>query len=187
LLPEDIRVLSARRVPASFHARLSARSKVYRYQIYRGSVLPPHHVREHYHYPYPLDLGLLERAARMFEGEHDFASFAARSGEKKDRRDEVGRVSNGTPGGSGNGEAARNTIRYISSCRLDLRGKRLIFQVEGNGFLHHMVRNMIGTLLEVGRGRISLRRFEELLRTRDRTRAGFTAPAHGLILVRVRY
>ena len=161
-LPGDIRVLSARRTSAHFHARRSARSKVYRYQIYRGAVLPPHLAREHYHYPYPIDIARMQRAARRFVGNHDFASFAA-----------------GTP--------EKDTVRRILRCGLKSAGLRLVFTVEGTGFLHHMVRNMVGTLLEVGRGRMSLRAFGTLFRTRDRGLAGFTAPAHGLILMKVRY
>ncbi len=187
LLPREVRVLSATRVPLSFHARLSARSKIYRYQIYRGAVLPPRYAREYYHYPYPLDMGIMERAARLFEGEHDFASFAARTGEKDRRRTRGKDTKLSVSEESEASGHAPGTIRLIHSCRLNLRGRHLTFQVEGSGFLHHMVRNMIGTLLELGRGRISLDDFEELFRTRDRTRAGFTAPAHGLVLLKVRY
>ena len=79
-LPPDIRILSAREVPADFHARRSARSKVYRYQIYRGAVMPPHLAREFFHYPYPMDIERMEQAAAMFAGTHDFASFAAKGG-----------------------------------------------------------------------------------------------------------
>jgi tRNA pseudouridine38-40 synthase len=163
VLPLDIRILSARKVPADFHALQSARSKIYRYQIYCGHVLPPHLAREHFHFPYPLDLGIMRQAAELFVGEHDFASFAARSGGKE------------------------RTVRRISSCRLKSAGRRLTLTVEGNGFLHHMVRNMVGTLLELGRGLMTLPDFEGLFRCRDRTLAGFTAPARGLILLRVRY
>jgi len=163
-LPRDIRILAARRVPSGFHARHDARSKIYRYQIYRGAVVPPHLAREHYHFPYPLDVPLMRTAARQFIGEHDFASFTP------------AKVS-----------GARATVRRILGCNLKTRGNRLIFSVEGNGFLQYMVRNMIGTLLELGRGRMSSRQFEDLFRKRDRTLAGFTAPAQGLILVRVRY
>ena len=162
-LPPDIRILSARDVPADFHARKSAQSKIYRYQIYRGPVMPPHLAREHFHFPYPLDLDSMERAAGLFVGAHDFASFAAGGGGQK------------------------NTIRRIFSCRLRSTGRRLLFTVEGNGFLHHMVRNMVGTLLELGRGLMTLREFEALFELRDRTQAGFTVPAHGLILLKVRY
>ncbi len=161
-LPRDIRVLSARRVHAGFHARYAAHSKVYRYQIYRGRVLLPHLAREHFHYPYPLDVARMQEAACGFVGEHDFASFAA-----------------GTP--------EKNTVRRIFRCDLRSKGRLLILTVEGDGFLHHMVRNMTGTLLEVGRGRMSLEEFRRLFNQRDRRLAGFTVPAHGLILLKVRY
>jgi tRNA pseudouridine38-40 synthase len=163
-LPRDIRILSAARVPLDFHARRNARSKTYRYQIYRGRVIPPHLAREHYHYPYPIDVALMQSAARHFIGEHDFASFTPQ------------KVS-----------GTKATLRRIFDCELTERGRRLVFSVEGNGFLQYMVRNMIGTLLELGRGRMSLRQFEDLFQKRDRTLAGFTAPAHGLILLKVRY
>jgi tRNA pseudouridine38-40 synthase len=135
---------------------------VYRYQIFLGPVLPPHLTREHYHYPYPIDIRRMQQAAGEFLGEHDFASFAA-----------------GTP--------EQNTVRRILRCEVKNSGRRLTLTVEGNGFLHHMVRNMAGTLLEVGRGLMSMDDFRELFAKRDRTLAGFTAPAHGLILVKVRY
>jgi len=163
ILPRDIRVLSARQVPVGFHARKSAISKVYRYQIYRGPVLPPHLMREHFHYPLPIDIPAMVRAARMFLGEHDFASFAKTN------------------------PAVTSTIRHIYRCELKKSGHRLLFTVEGNGFLHHMVRNMAGTLLEVGRGAISLTDFQDLFFKRNRTLAGFTAPAHGLVLLKVKY
>src|SRR5688572_10021241 len=168
LLPRDIRVLSARRVPKEFHAQHAARSKIYRYQIYRGEVMPPHLAREHFHYQLPLDLEAMTHAAGLFAGKHDFASFAAKSN----------KVSRGN---------SRNTVRNIIRAELKRRGRRLLFTVEGDGFLHHMVRNMVGTLLQVGRGRISLDEFRALFVKRDRNLAGFTAPAHGLILLRVRY
>lgn len=162
-LPPDIRILSAREVPADFHARRSARSKVYRYQIYRGTVMPPHLAREFFHYPYPVQMERMEQAAALFVGPHDFASFAAKGGGRK------------------------NTVRHIYGCRLKSTGRRLALTVEGNGFLHHMIRNMIGTLLELGRGQMTMPAFEALFDRRDRTQAGFTAPAHGLILLKVRY
>lgn len=163
LLPRDIRVLSARNVSADFHARKSAISKTYRYQIYLGSILPPHLMREYFHYPLPIDLDKMAQAARLFEGEHDFASFAKTN------------------------NSASTTVRQVFRCILCRRGRRLFLTVEGNGFLHHMVRNMAGTLLEVGRGSISLKDFAELFIQRDRRLAGFTAPAHGLVLLKVKY
>jgi len=163
VLPCDIRVLSAKEAPADFHARRSARSKIYRYQMYRGAIMPPHLAREHFHFPYPIDLAAMQHAAALFAGTHDFASFAASGSDKK------------------------STVRRIFHCRLQSTGHRLIFTVEGNGFLHHMVRNMVGTLLELGRGLITQVEFEALFEVRDRTQAGFTAPAHGLILLKVNY
>jgi tRNA pseudouridine38-40 synthase len=163
ILPRDIRILSARYVQVSFHARKSASSKVYRYQVYLGEVMPPHLAREYFHYPYPVQLEKMQAAARLFPGEHDFASFAKTN------------------------ESITNTVRYIYKCELKKTGRRLLLTVEGNGFLHHMVRNMAGTLLEVGRGTIEMEQFRALFANRDRNLAGFTAPAHGLILLRVYY
>ncbi len=105
----------------------------------------------------------MEQAARLFLGEHDFASFAKTN------------VSNS------------NTVRHIFRCELKKKGHRLLLTVQGNGFLHHMVRNMAGTLLEVGKGSMSLEQFQDLFFKRDRRLAGFTAPAHGLVLLKVQY
>jgi tRNA pseudouridine38-40 synthase len=163
ILPRDIRILAARRVHLGFHARRDASSKTYRYQMYLGPILPPHLVREYFHYPYPVQVLPMSTAARLFSGEHDFASFA------KTRED------------------YSSTIRRVYRCELRKNGHRLFLTVEGSGFLHHMVRNMAGTLLEVGRGTISIDEFRELFVKRDRRLAGFTAPAHGLVLLKVRY
>jgi tRNA pseudouridine38-40 synthase len=162
LLPYDIRVLSARRAAPDFHARKDASSKTYRYQIYLGPVLPPHLIREYFHFPCSVDISKMERAARQFVGEHDFASFAKTN-------------------------SYMNAVRRIFRCDLKKKGRRLSLTVEGNGFLHHMVRNMAGTLLEVGRNAISMEEFQELFSKRDRRLAGFTAPAHGLVLLKVKY
>jgi tRNA pseudouridine38-40 synthase len=162
-LPPDIRILSARVAAPSFHARHSARRKVYRYQIYRGAVLPPHLAREHYHYPWTLDVAAMQSAAPHFVGEHDFAGFAGKSGSRRD------------------------TVRQIYRCELKSAGLRLVLTIEGNGFLQHMVRNIVGTLLEVGRGRLNPGHIDTIFQKRDRTLAGPTAPAHGLVLMRVLY
>jgi tRNA pseudouridine38-40 synthase len=162
-LPRDVRVLSARRMPPGFHARRDAFSKVYRYQIFLGPIMPPHLVREYFHFPYKIDLEKMENAAYQFVGEHDFASFAKAS------------------------SPSFSTVRRIFRCELRKRGHRLLLTVEGNGFLHHMVRNMAGTLLEIGKGSMSLSEFQQLFTMRDRTLAGFTAPAHGLVLLKVQY
>jgi tRNA pseudouridine38-40 synthase len=172
-LPKDIRVLSASLVPASFHARISAKAKIYRYQIFCGAVMPPHLAREHYHYPYPIVLKTMKEGIRLLEGEHDFASFAAKSGK--------------IAGAPGTPARDRNTVRTIFRAGILSSGQRLVFSFEGSGFLHHMVRNLVGTLLDLGRGKFDLVRFSELLEKRDRTLAGFTAPAHGLVLWQVKY
>jgi len=168
VLPLDIRILSAATVAPSFHPRRSAKSKTYRYQVFQGRVLPPHLRLDHFHYPYSIDRESVEAAVRLVEGEHDFASFAARSGVERER-------------------GSRGTVRHIFRARVRKEGNRLLFTFEGDGFLHHMVRNLVGTVLEVGRGRIVLDQFRSLFESRDRTRAGFTAPACGLTLMRVRY
>jgi tRNA pseudouridine38-40 synthase len=171
VLPHEIRVLSAKRVRAEFHARYDARSKVYRYQVYRGTVLLPHLACDHYHYPYKVDLQQMSKAMKLVQGEHDFASFAARSGRL----------------GKGDDPETRDTVRHIFRSTMRKSGLRLLFTFEGSGFLHHMARNLVGTVLEVGRGRLGLQEFSDLFGKRDRTLAGGTAPAHGLILMKVRY
>jgi tRNA pseudouridine38-40 synthase len=163
ILPRDIRVLSARHVSDDFHARRNAVSKAYRYQMYLGPILPPHLLREYFHFAYPVDITKMQSAARLFTGEHDFASFAKAN------------------------PAVSNTVRRIFRCELKKKGWRLFLTVEGKGFLHHMVRNMAGTLLEVGRGAINLDEFRALFVKHDRRLAGFTAPAHGLVLLKVKY
>lgn len=163
MLPRDIRILSARIAPPGFHARKDAVAKTYRYQMYLGPILPPHLARDHFHFPYRANMEFMQAAAGLFQGEHDFASFAK------------------------TGNSYSSTVRRVFRCELKKKGLRLLLTVEGNGFLHHMVRNMAGTLLEVGRGSIRLEEFRELFIRRDRNLAGFTAPAHGLILLKVRY
>jgi tRNA pseudouridine38-40 synthase len=172
VLPTDIRVLSVREVPLSFHAQHSARSKIYRYQIYRGPVMPPHLAREHFHYPYPVNLQSMTRAAKIFEGTHDFASF----GKAK-------RLINAQPASRG----AEDTVRHVFKAELSAQRSFMFFTVEADGFLHHMVRRLVGTLLEVGRGRRTLEQVHGLLEGKNRGTAGFTVPAHGLVLLRVRY
>jgi len=167
LLPPTVRVLAVRSVSRDFHARRSAHSKVYRYQIYRGPILPPHLAREHYHYPHPLDVDAMRAAAALLVGTHDFRSLAKASS--------LPVVSN------------RSTVRTILRSEVREQGRRLLYTVEADGFLHHMVRNIVGTLLDTGRGRIPPSAIGEILLMRDRRRAGFTAPACGLVLLRVRY
>lgn len=166
-LPAAIRVLDARDVPATFHARRDAVAKLYRYRIYRGPVCPPFLWNFVYHHPYPLDEPSMIAAASVFEGHHDFRSFAATP-------------HHGAP-------PLHTTERTVFHSGLAREGDELIYAVEGRGFLHHMVRNLVGFLLDVGRGRRLAQEIPAVLAARSRAAAARTAPAAGLYLVRVAY
>lgn len=169
ILPPAIRVLQVREVPAEFHARHSARGKTYRYRIYRESICPPFLARYVWHYPYPLDEDGMGRAAALVIGEHDFTSFAAVDPERG-RDDEP--VSN---------------VRTIFSSTWERSGAELVYTVKGSGFLHHMVRNLVGTFILVGKGTLQVEDVGRILAVRNRSAAGATAPASGLYLVNVDY
>lgn len=176
-LPRQIRVLRVREAPAGFHARYGAMAKLYRYRILQAKICSPFLARFVYHCPARLDTERMMRAARWIEGEHDFTSFAASEpglGKPADRR---GRSS------------ASSAVRCISFSRVFWRAETSIvtYDVRGNGFLHHMVRNIAGTLIEVGRGAIQPEAVLTIMAARDRAEAGPTAPAEGLCLVRVEY
>jgi tRNA pseudouridine38-40 synthase len=169
--------MKAEEVDESFHARLCARAKTYRYRILRAPVCPPFMSHFVYHYPYPLDHDRMAEAARYLEGEHDFTSFATRKDVTAHFDEEV------RPAAI---KAARRLI-YRSRLLWRPRTSILVYEVRGNGFLHHMVRNIVGTLVEVGRGRIAPREMAQIVGARDRRQAGPTAPACGLCLVKVEY
>ncbi|HEX5411578.1 MAG TPA: tRNA pseudouridine(38-40) synthase TruA [Terriglobia bacterium] len=172
ILPASIRVREADEVPAEFHARHSAKAKTYRYRILQAPVCPPFLARYVYHHPYPLDCRGMARAARLLEGEHDFTSFAGSDQARK-----------------GTARRESSNVRKVFHSRIALRRKSqmIVYQVSGSGFLHHMVRNIVGTLLEVGSGKLSPDDMPAIMRARDRGKAGATAPASGLWLVRVEY
>ena len=169
VLPGSVRVLEVAEVPRVFHARHSARAKTYRYRIYRGAICPPFLARYVWHYPYPLDEDAMARAAELVVGEKDFTSFAAVDPEK-------GRE----------GEPVSN-VRTIFSSAWERLGEELVYTVRGSGFLHHMVRNLVGTFLLVGRGTLQAAEITRILEARTRSAAGATAPASGLYLVGVEY
>ncbi|MBO0910266.1 MAG: tRNA pseudouridine(38-40) synthase TruA [Acidobacteria bacterium] len=168
-LPPSVRVLETEEVPSGFHARKSARAKMYRYRIYREDICPPFLSRYVWHYPYPLDENAMQQAAPRVEGEHDYTSFAAVDPE---RREDLANGSN---------------MRRIFSSRWRRESSELIYEVRGNGFLHHMVRNLVGTFLLVGKGTLDPSDITRILEAKDRSRAGATAPASGLYLVSVEY
>jgi tRNA pseudouridine38-40 synthase len=158
LLPAAIRILEVAETLPDFHPRFDAVAKTYRYSLFRQETCSPFEWRYTHHYPYPLNEERMIRAARVFEGEHDFTTFAA-----ADDRDHVG----------------RSKVRRIFGSDLVREGPSLIYTVRGSGFLKHMVRNLVGTLLEVGRGNIDGSVFP--------VKSGPTAPAKGLTLISVEY
>ena len=173
-LPPSIRVLEVTEAAPEFHARKSARAKTYRYRIHRGAICPPFLARYVWHYPYPLEESGMVAAARVVVGEHDFTSFAAVDAER------VERIAAGE-------DVHTTNIRTIFASSWTREGEELIYSVRGNGFLHHMVRNLVGTFLLVGKGTVSLEDLRSILDARERTAAGATAPASGLYLVDVEY
>ena len=176
-LPPAIRVLRVEEAADGFHARHSARAKSYEYRIYRGDICPPFLFRYVTHYPYPLDQRLMAEAAPLVVGQHDFTSFAAADSDRTQRLQEA---DSAPPRHVGN-------VRTIIESRLEQQGDLLVYRVRGDGFLHHMVRNLVGTFLLVGKGTLPAADVRRILELRDRSAAGPTAPASGLFLVAVEY
>ncbi len=170
LLPPAIRVVGAEEVGPDFDARWSARGKTYRYRLYRGKVVPPMIWRYVLHYPFPLDEDAMRDAAARFVGTHDFAAFAASTGSEDDDRE-------------------RSTEREIYSTELTRSSdnEELVFTVKGRSFLRYMVRKMVGTLLDVGRGKLKPGDIDRLYEIMDRSKSGPTVPPQGLVMVEVQH
>jgi tRNA pseudouridine38-40 synthase len=183
ILPAAIRVLSVTEAAADFHARKSAVAKIYRYRMYRGDICPPFLARYVWHYPYPLDEEAMAAAAGIVAGEHDFTSFAAVDPERVERMT----VEQEANHQGHEGPAKISNVRKIFSSSWAREGEEFVYSVRGNGFLHHMVRNLVGTLVLVGNGTVRRSEFEGILAARNRSAAGPTAPAGGLFLVGVEY
>jgi tRNA pseudouridine38-40 synthase len=166
LLPRDIRVLEAEEAALDFHPRFQAKRKTYEYRIFRGEICSPFERRYVCHHPYPLAIQEMIALAPLLEGEHDFAAFAA-----SDDRDEL----------------EPSKVRTIFCSRLALDGERLTYRVTGSGFLKHMVRNIVGVLLEAGKGNVDRAGFLARLEPSCEIPAGPTAPARGLFLMSVDY
>lgn len=166
VLPADVRVLAIEEADPAFHARFSAAGKVYEYRIVNAPLVSPFLVRYVWHLTQPLDLAAMRAGAECLVGTHDFAAF------------------------QGAGSTVTSTERTVRSIVWEDGGGYdlpLVMRIEGGGFLRHMVRNIAGTLVEVGIGRWAPDRVGAILESRDRTQAGPTAPAQGLFLVRVEY
>jgi tRNA pseudouridine38-40 synthase len=206
LLPRSIRILAIAEMPPDFHARHSAVAKTYRYHIYREAICSPFLARYVYHHPYPLNESQMIEAAALVEGEHDFTSFAAVNPESRKAAPQANRIPsteiNPKPDSKTNlktdlkidpkidpkSNPKPNNVRTIFSSSWQRQGDELIYTVRGNGFLHHMVRNLVATFLMVGKGSLKIKDVRRILHLRDRSAAATaTAPASGLFLVSVEY
>ena len=161
-LPEDIGALALTEAPPRFHARLSCREKTYLYRVWNGGEPNVFERRYQYRFPEPLDLDAMRAAAETLLGEHDFSAFCA-------------------------ARMKKSAVRTLTDIRIERRGGEVRLFYTGSGFLYNMVRILTGTLLEVGTGQRSAESVFDALESRERGKAGFTAPPHGLILWDVRY
>ena len=163
LTPFDITIKEVEIVAESFDARRDGRSRVYEYHILNRSTPSPFYLNRAWHVHEPLSVNAMREAIPCLLGEHDFSSFRAA------------------------GCDAAHPVRKVYANSLDQRGELLVYTIEATAYLRHMVRNIVGTLVEVGQGLRMAQSFIDLLEARDRTKAGITAPAHGLYLMKVRY
>lgn len=163
-LPEDVRVTAARRARNAFHARFDAVGKQYRYVIWNHSAMNPLLRRTAWQVPVKLNFKQMQAAARLFLGKHDFQSFAANPGYKKE-----------------------STVRTVTRCDLKKSGPQITVIIEGDGFLYKMCRGIVGTLVQAGQGKFPAGQIKTMLAQKDRRVAGMTAPAHGLVLWKVFY
>jgi tRNA pseudouridine38-40 synthase len=166
-LPSDIRIMRIQNAVQDFHAQYWAKSKIYRYQIWNDEVLPVFERLTFFHHPGFFNCGRMRRALRLLAGRHDFSSFSVNSHLK--------------------GRLKRNPVRRMSRVHLHKKGPCITIELEADGFLYKMVRSIVGTLMEVGEGKLSIEGFKKVLRGKDRTLAGKTAPPQGLCLVKVKY
>jgi len=163
-LPEDIRVMSAAYASTDFHSRFQARGKQYRYLVWNHPAMNPLLRKTAWHVPRRLDLKAMRTAAKLFVGKHDFQSFAANPGYKKE-----------------------STVRTLTRCDVRKSGSQFSFIIEGDGFLYKMCRGIVGTIVQVGLGKFPADEIPSMLTKADRRVAGMTAPAHGLVLWKVFY
>ena len=163
VLPAQIRVLRLSVAPAAFHAQKDAKRKRYVYRVYNGPILSPFLEGRAYQVYRPLSVEVMQQASGLIVGTHDFSGFTASASQVKSR------------------------IRTVYVSRWQRKGRHFSYRIEGDGFLHHMVRNLVGTMLQIGHGRRPARDMTMILESRDRRLAGPTAPPHGLFLAQVWY
>ena len=163
-LPDDIRIVGAQRVPLSFHSRFQATGKQYRYSVWNHTAMNPLLRAQAWHVPVKLDVKAMRVAAKHLVGKHDFRSFAANHSYE-----------------------IADTVRTLTRCDIKRVGPLLTFIIEGDGFLYKMCRGIVGTLVQLGRGKFSEAELKLMLAAKDRRAAGMTAPAHGLVLWKVFY
>ncbi len=162
-LPQDIRIMKSSQVPENFHPRHQRTIKTYEYHILNRTFPDPLRRNSEVHFYYPLDEKKMNAAAGYLCGEHDFASFCA------------------------SGFSGKTTVRTIYEAKVWREGDRITFSVTGNGFLYNMVRILAGTLIEIGEGKYSPEKMQEIIEARDRSLAGPTALARGLVLLKIEY
>jgi tRNA pseudouridine38-40 synthase len=163
-LPEDIRIMRAARAPANFHARFDAIGKQYRYFIYNHAAMDPLLRAQAWHVPQSLDLAKMRQAAGAFVGKHDFEAFAANRGYKME-----------------------STVRTVTRCEIRRSGPLQTVIIEGDGFLYKMCRGIVGTLVQVGQEKFGSDEIPRMMAAKNRSAAGMSAPAHGLVLWKVFY
>ncbi len=163
-LSKSIVVKKAEEVDERFHSRYNCKQKTYRYIINNAEFPSAINRYREFHMPYKLDIEKMKKAIKFFEGEHDFAGFKSSGGSEK-----------------------KSTVRNLTNCELLVDGDRIIIELTGNGFLYNMVRIISGTIVDIGLGKILVENIEEIILSKDRTKAGKTLPPHGLYLVKVEY
>jgi tRNA pseudouridine38-40 synthase len=188
-LPKSIRVVGIEEVDAGFHARHSARRKTYEYRIATQAVCSPMLAPYVWNCTWPLDVAAMNEAAQYVVGTHDFLSFAATDPDAETRvAEEFGDEDSGEgPGDEASNSPGKTAVRTIFASGWGREGELVVYRVTGSGFLHHMVRNLVGTFVDVGRGRTPAGEIAGILEARRRSAAGPTAPPQGLFLVEVEY
>lgn len=163
LLPEDIKVTCVGEIYIDFHSRFDAKEKLYRYTVLNRKSASPFFSRTSYFYPHKLNLRRMQKEARFLLGKHNFTSFCASNGR------------------------GRNPVKTIKKLTVRREGETICFDIAADGFLYNMVRNIVGTLLDAGRGRLEEGTLKRILLAKDRRLAGTTAAAKGLCLMKVKY